>query len=382
MIHRERVLLALDHIEPDRVPLDIGGITCGIHRDAYKNLLDYLGIKEEIKIIDPAQQVAQISEKVLEFFGVDTRRIQVEAVSPQIEISEIKPGYMGFRDKWGVVWGAPKNREHPLYYDIIESPLADFKEKDLDHYDWPELISVSQLKALRKYAEAIKLKGDYALVSGVYGSIWEISWAMRGFEKFFLDLVINPSFAHKLLDIITQYWLSYGEIFFKELGDFFDVVHAGDDLGTQEGPMISLKTFREFLKPRYDLIYKFIHKKTKAKIFYHSCGSITSLLPDLIDIGVEILNPVQTSAYNMSPEYLEKNFGTRIVFWGGGVDNLRVLPCGLPAEVKEDVRKRLEIFMPGGGYIFSSIHNIQSDVPPQNIIAMWEALQEYGVYED
>jgi len=162
----------------------------------------------------------------------------------------------------------------------------------------------------------VKHKDDYALISGVYGSIWEISWAMRGFEQFFMDLVINPSFAHKLLDIVTQNWLTYGEVFFSELGELFDIVHAGDDLGTQKGPMISIKTFREFLKPRYKLIYDFISKRTKAKIFYHGCGSMTSFLPDLIGIGVEALNPVQTSAYDMDVGYLKKNLWQSNSFLG------------------------------------------------------------------
>jgi len=150
---RKRILLALEHAEPDRVPSDIGGITCGIHRDAYKNLLDYLGIKEEIKIIDPVQQIVETSEEILEYFNIDTRRVQIETINPQIKVSEIRSGYIGFKDKWGVVWGAPRNKNNPLYYNIIESPLADFKEKDLNHYDWPKPPGEDQLKELGKYAK-------------------------------------------------------------------------------------------------------------------------------------------------------------------------------------------------------------------------------------
>lgn len=201
-----------------------------------------------------------------------------------------------------------------------------------------------------------------------------------GFEDFFTDMILNPSRVDTILDKITEIKFIFWDQVLDNMGDLLDVVVEADDLGTQRGLLISPKMYRKYIKPRQKALFDFIKKKVDVKIYFHSCGSILELIPDFIDVGVDILNPIQVNAVGMCTKYLKQQFGQDLVFWGGGIDTQRILPSGSPQEIREEVKKRIDDLAPGGGFVFSTIHNIQADVPPENIMAMWEALREYGVF--
>jgi uroporphyrinogen decarboxylase len=204
---------------------------------------------------------------------------------------------------------------------------------------------------------------------------------MRGLQQWFIDMIENPTFCEALLDRTLEFWMDYFRCFMAEVGDVVDVVMIGDDIGGQSGPLFSPEFYRKIVKPRQKRLVQHIKSLTSAKIWYHTCGSVMQLIPDLIDNGIDILNPVQISAANMAPKELKEKYGNKLVFWGGGIDTQHVLPFAAPAEIREHVRLNLEIFKRGGGYVFNSVHNIQAGVPPENIVAMFDAAYEYGFYE-
>jgi len=226
----------------------------------------------------------------------------------------------------------------------------------------------------------LRKETPYALSTGIGGVVYEFCWYMRGLEKWFTDTIENPAFCEALLDKTLQFWLDYYTGFMAEVGDLVDVVMIGDDLAGQFGPLFSPVFYRKVVKPRQKKLAQYIKSLTKAKIWYHTCGSCIPLIPELIDNGVDILNPVQISAAEMDPGELKKQFGHQLVFWGGGIDAQHILPFATPEEVKQEVRKNLEIFKPGGGYIFNNVHNIQAGVPAENIVALYNAAYEYGFY--
>jgi uroporphyrinogen decarboxylase len=204
---------------------------------------------------------------------------------------------------------------------------------------------------------------------------------MRGLERWFTDMMENPAFCEALLDKILKFWLDYYTGFMQEIGDLIDVVMIGDDLAGQTGPLFSPDFYRETVKPRQKKLVQHIKSLTNAKIWYHTCGSVLEYIPDLLDNGINILNPIQITARNMDPRHIKMTFGKKLVLWGGGIDSQHVLPFSNTEKVRENVRVNLEIFKPGGGYVFNNVHNIQAGVPPENIIAMFEAAYQYGFYQ-
>lgn len=379
---RERMLTALNHQVPDRIPIDLGGFQTGIHIKAYKDLLEYLGFEEEITVLDPVQQLAAPSEKVLERFHVDTRYVTAhgpESFKGGIELNK-RDGRLwhDLKDEFGVIWSM--RDDQMLYMDISYHPLADATIKDLNEYPFPDGGDPSRFSGVREKALEIKKNTPYALSSGISGVTYEYCWYMRGLERWFMDMVTNPEFCAALLDKTSQYWVDWMVGFLGEVGDLLDIIMIGDDLAGQSGPLFSPKFYREIVRPHQNRVVQTIKEQTSAKIWYHTCGSCVEYIPDLIEMGVDILNPVQTSAKNMDPEMLKEDFGKDIVFWGGGIDSQHILPFASPSEVRQEVRKNLEIFMPGGGYVFNNIHNIQTGVPAENIVAMYEAAYEYGFY--
>lgn len=380
MTSRERLMTALEHKEPDMVPLDLGGNQTGIHKHAYRKLLECYGLKEDIIIMDAVQQLARPSEQVLQLLEIDTRYVLPGMLSQaELEYKEVKPGYFGFTDAWGVVWAAPAPPGEGLYYDIVHSPLADFSLEDLDHYDWPDPKDSELFRGLREYAKHLYENTDYALVSGITGVVFELCWYMRGFEQFYIDMLTNRPFVEKLMDITLEYWLAFEEAFLDEVGEYLQVVCVGDDVAMQSGPLFSPRIYREIVKPRQKKLYDFIKKHTGAKLWYHCCGSVREYIPDFIENGVDILNPIQVSAVGMDSAELKAEFGDRLCFWGG-IDTQHVLPRGTPEEVRAEVKRRMEDFKPGGGYVFNTVHNIQADVPMENLAALWEAAKEYRHY--
>jgi uroporphyrinogen decarboxylase len=382
MNSRERVNYSLSHREPDHVPLDIGGSdVTGIHRDAYKQLARYLGFKEDVSICETFQQVALPDEALLQKFEVDVRPIFPN--NPNNWDLTLKDSglYTTLIDEWGVEWAMPK--EGGLYFDMISHPLSKLTAiTELSKYPCPDGTNPGRFKDLRESARKVAANTNAALIMlPVYGGIFESAFWLRGYQQFFEDLGNNPSMVEAILDMTLQFRLQYWAKALEELGDLIDVIVEYDDLGHGSGLLISPKMYRRFLKPRHRELFSFIKSHSHAAMFLHSCGAIHDLIPDLIEVGVDILNPIQLGAVNMGDtKKLKTEFGKDITFWGGGINTQDVLPNGTPQEVKDEVKKRMDDLAPGGGFIFAAVHNIQPDVPPQNIVAMWEAWKEYGAY--
>jgi len=379
---RERVLAALDHREPDRVPIDLGGNQTGIHKVAYRKLIDRLGLDEEIVIMDLVQQLAQPSERVLERLHVDTRYVAAGGAKSFAGgvVRRERGGrvWHDFTDEFGVTWSMPD--DEPYYFDISHSPLAGLSLDEIRAYPFPKGDDPTRFEGLRDRALRLRNEAPYAVVSGISGVVYEICWYMRGLENLFIDMMTQPQVLEAIIDRTLGFWLDWFRLFLDEAADVVDVIMIGDDLAGQNGPLFAPRLYRQIIKPRQKRLVQYIRSRTKAKIWYHTCGAVLEYLPDLLDNGIDILNPVQISAKGMDPARLKAEFGDRLVFWGGGIDAQHVLPRASPQEVREHVRRNLEAFKPGGGYVFNNVHNIQGDVPPENVLAMFDAAYEFGKY--
>ena len=375
MTSRERVLEALSHREPDRVPLDFGSTgTTGITIRAYERLKAHLDIEAETVCVDRMQQLARVDEKVLETFRVDTRGIEVNPPD-KWQDKELPDGYM---DEWGVVRTMP---EGGYWYDIIQPILGDeATEDDLEeHSFWPAPGDPGRCRGLEETAKSLYEDTEYALIGIVPGPFITQSQYMRGFEGWFRDTIEKPEFIGALMDRCLDLILDMTDEMLHAIGDYIQIIFTGDDIGVQEGPMISPDSYRRLLKPRQRRLFKFLKANTKAKVLYHSCGSVHALLPDLIDLDVDCINPVQVNAAKMDSALLKADFGDKMSFWGA-IDTARVLPGGTTDQIRAEVKKRIADLAPGGGYVLNSVHNIQAEVPPENVIAMFEAGLELGGY--
>jgi uroporphyrinogen decarboxylase len=382
MTSRERVLTTLNHKEPDRVPFDLGGtVISGIHIKAYQGLREYLGLPRiEPRIVDVIQQIVHVDDDVMERLGVDVRNVSPRSSATyQIEIREMAD-YTYFYDEFRIGWRMPK--ESGWYYDMFDHPLkGDISAQDVEKFPWPDPLDPARFIELKEKARQIAEEEERAVIVGnMSAGIMEIFAWVRGFEDYFADFASNPKLACRIMDRVLEMKLAYWGRALDLLGDFIDVAQDADDFAGQDGLLISPESYRRLVKPRHKELFDFIHSHGKGKVFFHSCGSIREVIPDLIEIGVDIINPVQVSAAGMDSAELKREFGKDLAFWGGGVDTQNVLGTGTPEQVREDVRRRLEDFMPGGGFVFNTVHNIQGNVPPENIMAMWETLREYGVY--
>jgi len=382
MISRDRVLASLSHREPDHVPLDIGGSdVTGIHRDAFRRLARYLGLQEEVLLYHRVQQLALPSEEMLQRFQVDVRPLLAQPSDSWELMVEDTGTHQTFTDEWGVRWAMPKNGG--LYYDMIEHPLSDASgAADLANRRWPDGANKARFRGLRHQAEELAGRGFATTLAPAYGGILESAAWLRGYENFYMDLIRDPVLTETILDATLRFHLDFWAAALEEVGDLLDVAVEYDDLGWQSGLFISQETYRRYVKPRHRELFDIIKARSRAAVFLHSCGAVHQLIPDFIEAGVDILNPVQVSAAGMdNTRRLKEDFGDHLVFWGGGVDTQAVLPRRTPAEVKEEVKRRIGDLAPGGGFVFSAVHNIQPDVPPENVMAMWEAWQEYGSYQ-
>ena len=385
MRSKERVLTALNHQEPDRVPFDLSGtVDTGIHREAYANLREYLGLESSYDpmICETLQQVVRPEEEVLRKLNVDTGGVMLSDVHslPSPEVTEEKDR-LTFTDPFGVRWKKPL--PDGLYFDIIEHPLdGELGVEELEGLELPDPTDPRLIEDLKKRAREVARNTDRAVILAANdaGILERAEW-MRGFKGLFEDLHRNPDRASLLLDKLTKTHVDYWETVLDEVGHLVDVVVEADDLGTQDRPLLNPKTYRSYIKPRHKEIIDSIKRTNKnVSVFFHSCGAVREFIPDMIEIGVDALNPVQVSATGMDTKELKIKFGKDIAFWGGGVDTQNILPNGSPREVKNEVKKRIEDMASGGGMVFSAVHNIQADVPPENILAMVEALHDYGAY--
>jgi len=382
----ERVRTALEHQEADRIPFDVGGsILTGINKVAYQRLRAYLGLPEKpLEILDPIQQLAKVHQDFYDRFLVDARAVDPASsrTAPLARETSDQGDHYAFTDDWGIGWKMPK--DGGLYFDMCKHPLADAESvADLEKFAWPDSSDPARFVNMKQQADRFTYEEKKAYILGRHApGIFETAWWMRGFEKFFMDLVLDPGFACALMDIITEHKMRYWECAFEAVGDNLIVVYEADDLGSQRGPLISLDMYKKFIAPCHKKLFNFMREKAAGKYYllYHTCGAVREVLPYLIESGIDILNPVQVSAAGMDTAELKRLFGKDLSFWGGGIDTQYVLPHGTRQEIRDEVKRRIDDLAPGGGFIFNTVHNVQGDVPPENFMAMWEAWQEFGGY--
>lgn len=381
MNSRGRVLRALEHHEPDRVPFDLGGTGLStIHVSAYRRLRRHLGLSElDPRVAFVPEQLVLVDEDLAQRLQTDVRSVLPGMSSGFAYAFRDEGAYEAYTDEWGIGWRMPK--EGGFYYDMYRHPLA--KAESLDefrNFAFPDPLDDGRFAPLREQAEAAAAKGKAVALAGLCAGIAEVVSWLRGYEQYYIDLALNQKWVAYMLDRLVEFKCAYWERALKEVGHLIDVVVEADDLGGQNAPLLSPRTYRRLIQPRHKRLFSFIKEQAPVKVFYHTCGAVRRLLPDLIETGIDILNPVQISAKGMDLHELKKEFGRDLVFWGGGVDTQGVLGTATPEEVKAHVQDCIEALAPGGGFVFAAVHDIQPNVPPENIMAMWEAWQEYCAY--
>lgn len=401
MTSRERVLAALSHREPDRVPIDCSGHrSSGISAIVYPRLRELLGLPAvPVRVYDIIQQLAIVDEDVLDRFGVDTielgrgfaRREEdwvpwelpdgspclVPAWSPPERTEE---GWI-LRSRTGRAIGKMPNGA--LYFEQIWYPFHDGPE-ELDRLEeafsegmWTAIAAppgpVSD-QELREGAVKLRAKTDRAVLGLFGGNLLETGQFLYRNDGFLLMLAAEPARAHAFLDRLVERHLLKLEEYLRLVGDCIDVIVFGDDLGMQTGPQISPAMYREFFKPRHAVLWQRAKELADVKVMLHCCGGVRPILGDLIEAGLDAINPVQISCAGMAAADLKAEFGRDITFWGGGCDTHRILPQGEPDALRAHVHRQVETLKPGGGFVFQQVHNILADVPPENVITMFDAV--------
>jgi uroporphyrinogen decarboxylase len=383
MDSRQRVLMALNHQEPDRVPFDLGSVqVTGIHVVAYHRLREVLGLPPvTAELCDTIQQLATPGDDLIVRLGVDVRGL-FPLNSHNWNVHEEEAGdYWQYHDEWGITHRRP--RPDGLYYSIVQTPLnkPDLSPADIQNHRWPNLADPQRIAGLREQANHYRAAGYAVVLKDPFAGIFEMAQRIIGMQELLVLMATDGELAGVLFEKLLELKLAFWEMALPALGDLVDVVTYADDYGTQQSQLISPAMFRRQLKPHVRTLFTRIKQLAPhTKQFFHSCGNVRPLIPDYIEIGTDILNPVHVRASGMDPAALKRDFGQDLVFWGGGIDTQDVLPHSTPQAVKDEVRRNIEALAPGGGYVFNTVHNIQPDVPPENVIAMWQALQEYGVY--
>ena len=379
---RERVLTTLQHEEPDRVPIVIGvSNATGIKMKPYQGIKQVIGVDAPDEYIYdwPELGTALIDEATMRRLHSDVRGVlDLEPESIRIQNREREP-HSNFIDSWG----SGQFEITPGEWFPGVHPLKDARSSDeLESYpDWPDMGDPSRVAHVSEAARQLAEENQYAILATPWLLFpFERAYAMQGMETFLLNMAMDGDFARELMERIAVFCKQLMGHFLDELGDHVDIIKIGDDLGTQESLMISPKMYRELLKPIHADFISFIKERTKAKVLFHSDGDVAPLIDDFVEIGVDILNPIQTSAGTMSDlPTLKKRHGKNIVFCGG-IDSHRVLPFGTPAEVREEVRRVINIMGPGGGFMIGAVHTVMNDVPPENVLAMVDAVEEFGRY--
>lgn len=395
MNSRERVLAAIHHKIPDRVPVDLGGMrSTGIMALPYAGLKEHLGVSSgDIYVFDIMQQLALVEEPILERFGCDVVILDEGSLGPWKDYAlpdgtaaKISADFESEPDgEGGVYWVQNGVRVSHMpasgyYFDTVYHPLAEAESvADLDNYEWP-VIQDEVLERLQREAQRLYGETDYAVLGSFGGAFMEGGQGLRGWAQFMMDLALDRAFAEAILDRVLENLLVNVERYLDAVGDYIQIIQVGGDLGTQSGPQIRPEWYYEIIQPRQKEYWSRIHALSDCALFLHSCGSIYDLIPGIIDAGCDILNPVQTSARGMDPVRLKREFGERLTFWGGGCDTQHVLPFASPEEVYDHVSQRMGIFKPGGGFVFTQIHNIQAGTPAENIVAMCQAVRDHWDY--
>ena len=381
MTPRERVLSAIHHEEPDRVPIVIGiSNATSIKMKAYQRLKEFQGITapDEYLYDWPELGTAKVDEITLRRLHGDVRGVLDREPAHILERNRNREPGTPYFDSWGT--GQIELTPGEWFPGI--HPLQDATTvEEILEYPWPDMRDPTRYAHVRAEAQRLRDENEYAIM----GTPWllfpfERAIAMQGMEAFLVNLVMNPDVATALLRKITDLCKEGMDAFLQECGDLIDIIKIGDDLGTQAGMLISPKMYREFIKPFHAEYIAFIKERTNAKVFFHTDGDVFDILDDLVEIGVDILNPIQVSAGRMGNlEELKKRYGKHLVFCGA-IDTHRLLPYGTPEEVRQEVRRVINALGPGGGYMVAAVHTIMNDVPPENIVAMVDAVEEFGYY--
>jgi uroporphyrinogen decarboxylase len=333
---------------------------------ACERLCAYLGFGEPGPVVDRMQQLVEVDERILTFLDVDGRAFAQGAPDRGGDVVLEEDRY---RDEWGVVRRRPPGSH---YYDIEVSPLAgEITAETVARYAWPDPTDPGLVRGLREKAEGLH-KTDYAVIYNARFNLVHTTQYLRGFEDWYLDLGQNQALFECLLQAVLEVLLELNRRTLSEVGNLIDIVAFGDDLGLQDRPVCSPASYRKLIRPAQERIVETIRAHTRAKILYHTCGSVYQYLDDFIGLGIDALNPVQVSAKDMEPGRLKQEYGDRIAFWGG-IDSQRVLPQGTPEEVAEEVRRMFKLLGGQGGWVLAAVHNIQPDVPPENLLALFEA---------
>lgn len=402
MNHRERALAALSHQEPDRVPIDLGGtIDSTLMAVAYRELREHLGLGPgTIRVADVYQQTALVDEDVRQALDVDTHLVfdepnqwrdgSLSDGTPAQFPAEFRPelqedgSQLVFDGAGNVVAKMPRNG---FYFDPTYSPLEDATSiadihKHLDAiktYDTPAHLDKSY-EELAREAEKLRRETDYLIVGFFGGHILQAGQSLRGWQKFLMDLVGNRRFAEALMDQLAEAHIERFERYAETVAPYVDVIQFEDDLGMQDRPLLRPERYREVVKPYHAKLFQFARSKCDAHLLLHSDGAVSPLIPDFIEMGIDILNPVQVSAAGMDTKRLKQEFGDEISFWGAGCDTQRTLPYGSPEDVADEVKRRIDDLAPGGGFIFTQVHNVQAGTPAENVVTMFKTAREYGVY--
>lgn len=411
MTSRERILAAINHQEPDRVPVDLGSTpSSGISAVAYGNLKKKLGITSgHTRIYDVVQQLAEPEDEVLGRLGVDVIDIgrAFNTEGRQWRDITLLNGQPAQYPAWfspvqadDGSWIAHATDGTPIakmpaqaaFYDQIYFPYLDGYPADysnlphamnkvlwaaLVHSPWDKMSQPDFWTQLRKKTLALREQSDRALMVVCGCNLFEWGMFLRRMDNFMMDIYTEPDQVERLLDALVERYLVMLDNVCRAVGDIVDIVRFGDDLGMDSGPFMSPDIYRKIFKPRHQQLCGFVKKHSGMKTFLHCCGSIYPLLPDLIEAGYDIINPVQTNCRNMDPARLKREFGEDITFWGGGCDTRSILNNASPQEVRDHVKERLEILSPGGGFVFNPIHNILPEVPADNIVTMFDAVKEF-----
>jgi len=410
---RERVLAAISHKEPDRVPIDLSATpSSGISAIAYGNLMKHIGRSDlPVQIYDVVQQLAQPDMAVLDKFGADVLDIgrtfnnQPSDWSPVVMANGgaafypnwFKPtrledgSYQTYDDDGNrmlsrmPVGGTffdqtyfPYVDGFPDSYENLDAEMGRIMWARDAHSPWDHAGESTFWQKLRENTLNLRQSTDKALLVVCGCNLFEWGTFLRRMDNFLMDLIADPDNVEKLLDQLMIRHLATLEKVCNAVGDIVDIIRFGDDLGMSTGPFMDVDTYKTLFKPRHKMLCDYVKTHSKMHTYIHSCGSISMLMPDLIEAGIEIFNPVQTNSWNMAPDFLKKEFGQDCTFWGGGIETVGTLNMGSPQQIRDQVFERLEIFSKGGGYVFNTVHNILPDVPPENIVAMYDAVKEFN----
>lgn len=372
MTSRERVLAAINLKEVDKIPTEFGSTNCTtIARKGYSAVKKMLGIDKPDNLFMEDFQLSVVDEEVLQLLDTDTRGVPAKPhLYPKKVIDEFC-----YYDHFGIKYQMPENG---LYFDMVENPLSEMEtiEEIKDNYEWPDPINEKVVEGLQERAITLRTENKYAIIGDMVNTgIFEPSHYLRGFENFLIDLMINKDIACYILESMMKYQMKRYESYLNDVGEYIDIVFVGDDLASTQTTLISPQVYRDIVKPYQKEYFRFIKSRTKAKLLYHSCGNITPLIEDLIEIGVDILNPIQVNANDMDTKQLKDRFGDRLCFLGA-IDTNKILPKGSIQDVRDEVNRRITDLGPSG-YILAAVHDIQADVPPENVIEMYKAAKDY-----